>query len=48
MDAVRYIRDLDVFVMNVDGSSQRPITTGGGVGYSPFAPAAPSWQPAGG
>jgi Tol biopolymer transport system component len=39
------IRDLDVYVMNADGSGQVQITSGGGVGYSPDGPAAPSWRP---
>lgn len=36
---------LDVAVMNADGSAQTRLTSGGGIGYSPFSPAAPSWQP---
>jgi Tol biopolymer transport system component len=39
------IWDNDVFVINADGSGRVQITSGGGVGYSPFGPAAPSWQP---
>ena len=39
------IRDLDLFMMDANGANQHPVTEGGGIGYSPFAASAPSWQP---